>query len=142
MPVDGEISCLAVLDHVVLGQLGDPADQHPEQQDERSPDPQVQGHGLVGEAPVKLLGMVALGEQPRRFLARGKRHRQIAGQAAAACPLEEVTHGPAGGGTVGEPLIQVRLGEVAQDLATLVQPGQQVKGGLGRGLARTRPIPG
>jgi hypothetical protein len=47
--------------------------------------------------------MVALGEQPRRFLARGKLHRQIVGQAAAACPLEEVTHSPAGGGAVSEP---------------------------------------
>jgi hypothetical protein len=69
MPVDGKAGGLAVLDHVVLGQLRDPADQHPEQQHERSPDPQVQGHGLVGEAPVKLLDMVALSEQPGRFLA-------------------------------------------------------------------------
>jgi hypothetical protein len=27
----------AVVDHVVLGELGDPADQHAEQQDQRSP---------------------------------------------------------------------------------------------------------
>jgi hypothetical protein len=83
VPVDGKAGALAVFDHVVFGQLRDPADQHPEQQDERSPDPQVQGHGLVSEAPVKLLDMVVLGEQPRRLLARGKRHRQIAGQAAS-----------------------------------------------------------
>ncbi len=73
--------------------------------------------------------MVVFGEQPRWFRARGKRHRQVVGQAAAASPLEEVTHGPAGGGAVSEPLVQVRLGEVAQVLAAVVQPGQQVQGG-------------
>jgi len=50
MPVDRQPGGPVVFDHVVLGQLGDPADQHPEEQDERSPDPKVQGHGLVGEA--------------------------------------------------------------------------------------------
>ena len=142
MPVDGKAGGLTILDHVIPGQLRDPADQHPEQQDERAPDPQVQGHGLVGEAPVKLLDMVAFGEQPRWFLTWGKRHRQIAGQAAAAGPLEEVTHGPAGGGTVSEPLIQVRLGKVAQDLAALVQPGQQVEGGQDAGSREVGRSPG
>jgi hypothetical protein len=106
------------------------------------PDPQVQGHGLVGEAPVKLVDMVALSEQPRRFLARGKRHRQIAGQAATAYPLEEVTHSPSGGGAVSEPLIQVRLRQVAQDLAALVQPGQQVEGGQDAGPREVGRSPG
>jgi hypothetical protein len=84
-------------------------------------------HGLVGEAPVELLDMGVLSEQQCRFLARGKRHCQFAGQAAAACPLEEVTHSPAGGGALGEPPVQVRLCEVAQGLAAVVQPGQQVE---------------
>ncbi len=92
--------------------------------------------------PVKLLDMVVLGEQPRRLLARGKRHRQIADQAAAAGPLEEVTHGPAGGGAAGEPVVQVRLGEVAQGLSAVVQPGQQVQGGQDAGAGEVGPIPG
>ena len=62
MPVDGEISGLALLDHVVLDELGDPADQHPEEQHERSPDPEVQGYGLVDEAAVELMNVVALSE--------------------------------------------------------------------------------
>ena len=123
MPVDGQVGDLAVLDHVVLGQLGDPADQHPEQQDERSPGPQVQGHGLVSDASVKLPDVVVLGEQPARFRARGKRHLQFAGQAAGMCPLEEVAHGPAGGGTASEPLVQIRLGKIAQ----VPEPGITVK---------------
>ena len=103
MPVDGQPGGPAVFDHVVLGQLGDPADQHPEEQDERSPDPKVQWHGLVGETAVKLLDMVALSEQALWFLARGKWHVQVTDQAAAACPLKEVAHGPAGGSAVSQP---------------------------------------
>ena len=104
MPVDGQPpGGPAVFDHVVLSQLGDPADQHPEEQDKRSPDPEVQWHGLVGEAAVKLVDMVALSEQALWFLTRGKRHVQITGQAAAICPLEEVAHGPAGAGAVSQP---------------------------------------
>jgi hypothetical protein len=86
-----------------------PADQHPEQQDQRSPDSQVQGHGLVGEALVKLPDMGILSQQECRLLARRERHRQLAGQAAAACPLEEVAHGPAGGGAARfqlQPLVE------------------------------------
>jgi hypothetical protein len=86
MPVDGEAGGLAVVDHVVPGELRDTADQHPEQQNECSPDPQVQWDGLVGEAPVELLDVVAFSQKPRRFLARGKRHRQFAGQAAGPAP--------------------------------------------------------
>jgi hypothetical protein len=75
----------------------------------------------------------------------GKRHRQFAGQAAAACPLEEVAHGPAGGGAIGEPPVQVHLRKVVQSLAAVVQPGQQVEGDqdtgsreVGRSLVKVR----
>jgi hypothetical protein len=142
VPVDGKAGGLAVVDHVVLGQLCDPADQHPEQQDERSPGPQVQRHGLIGEATVKLLDMVAFGEQPRRFLTRGKRHRQFTDQAAAAGPLQEVAHDPAGGRAGSQPLVQVRLREVAQDLAAVVPARTTGPGRPERGRGRSRPIPG
>jgi hypothetical protein len=123
-------------------ELRDTADQHPEQQDERSPHSQVQWDGLVGEAPVKLLDVVAFSEQPRRLLARGKRHRQIADQAAVACPLKKVTYGPAGGGAVSEPLVQIRLREVAQGLAAVVEPGQQANGGQDTGPREIGRSPG
>jgi hypothetical protein len=82
MPVLGEIGGLTVLAHVVLGQLRDPADQHPEQQDERSPIRRSKGMASSVRHRSKLVDMVALSEELRRFLVRGKRHRQIAGQAA------------------------------------------------------------
>ena len=96
MPVDGQPGGPAVFDHVVLSQLGDPADQHPEEQHKRSPNAEVQWHGHVGEAAVKLVDMVALSEQALWFLTRGKWHIQITGQAVTICPLEEVAHDPAG----------------------------------------------
>jgi hypothetical protein len=121
MPVDGQPPGGAtVFGHVVLGQLGDPADQHPEEQDERSPGPKIQWHGLVGEAAVKLLDMVALSEQALWFLTRGKWHVQMPNQAAAVCPLEEVAHGPAGGSAASQPSVQIRLGEIAQAQAALI----------------------
>jgi hypothetical protein len=58
-------------------------DQHPEEQDESSPDPKVQGHGLADEAAVELMNVVALSEQALRFLAQGKRHVQVTCQTAA-----------------------------------------------------------
>jgi hypothetical protein len=76
------------------------------------------------------------------FLARGKRHRQFAGQAAAAYPLEEVAHGPAGGGSASEPLVQVCLREVVHDLAAVVEPGQQAKGGQDTGPREIGRSPG
>jgi hypothetical protein len=71
--------------------------------------------------------MVVLSEQPRRFLTWGKRHCQIADQATATRPLKEITHGPAGGSTISEPLIQLRQ-RAAQGMAAVVQPAQQVEG--------------
>jgi hypothetical protein len=58
VPVDGEAGGLAIVDHVVFGELGDAADQHPEQQHEGPRDPQVQWDGLVGEAPTELMDVV------------------------------------------------------------------------------------
>jgi hypothetical protein len=84
MPVISEVGGLPVVDHV------------------------------ISEAAVKLLDVVRPAEQPRRLRARGKRNRQITGQTAGACPLEEVAHGPAAGAAVGEPTIEICLGEVAQ----------------------------
>ena len=72
------------------------------------------------------MNMVNLAEHPHRFRTRGKQNGQIAGQVTAMCPLEEVPHGPASGSAFGEPLIEVRLGEIVQGLVTAVQPGQQV----------------
>jgi len=59
-----------------------------------------------------------------------------------ACPLEEVAHGPAGGGAGSEPLVQVCLREVAQGLAAVVQPGQQVQGGQDTGPREIGRSPG
>ena len=79
MPVNGQPGGPAIFEHVVPSQLRDPADKHPEEQDERSPNPEVQGHDLVGEAAVELMDVVVLSEQALWFLARGERHAQIIG---------------------------------------------------------------
>lgn len=73
--------------------------------------------------------MVVLTEHALWFLTQGKRHVQVTYQAAAMCPVEEVAHGPAGGSAVGQPLVQIGLGTVAQVLAALIQSGQGVEGG-------------
>ena len=63
------------------------------------------------------MNVVALSEQALRFLARGKRHVQVTGQAAAVCPLEEVADRPAGARAISQPPVQIRLGKVTQVLA-------------------------
>ncbi len=57
-------------------------------------------------------------------------------------PLEEVAHGPAGGGAVGQRLVQVCLRQVAQRLTAVVQPGQQVEGGQDTGPREIGRSPG
>ena len=101
------------------------------------PTRRIQWHGIVGETAVKLLDMVALSEQTLWFLTRGKWHVQVADQAAAACPLKEGAHGPAGGSAVGQPPVQIGLGKVAQVLAALIQPGPIVLAARMRARAKS-----
>lgn len=75
------------------------------------------------------------------FLTRGERHVQVTDQAAPMCPVEEVPHGPARRGAACQPPVQIGLGKVAQVLAALIQPGQQVEGDQDAG-PRSRLIPG
>ena len=68
----------------------------------------------------------------RQFLLRGsglpQRHGDRPGQAVPACPGQEVADGVPLGSAAGEPGVDLRLADIGQAGAALVDPGKEVHG--------------
>jgi hypothetical protein len=99
-----------------------------EQQHEGAGGSDVEGHGGVVEALAKLVPALVVTEDADGFLTRDARNDQGLGEAPVVRPAEEVANRVVAAVAVGEPLVEVGLGELVEGESSLVEPGQQFEG--------------